>query len=196
MAGGVVGGWSRLDGGAHVAMISIPMLLTRRGWLGWATPYFLSLFLRLTSLHAPRPQFSSSFPRLLQPSSDPLAIFYSVIFASLPFTPPPHPHSQSVPLSYSITPPFFLRVAFLLLLSSSSRSHQFRPLSLREDHSDQRGQSCISGREGRRELKELEDEVKRSVAACFDAARLRSIARHKILISREISGEVSHSASS
>lgn len=92
MAGGVVGGWSRLDGGAHVAMISIPMLLTRRGWLGWATPYFLSLFLRLTSLHAPRPQFSSSFPRLLQPSSDPLAIFYSVIFASLPFTPPPHPH--------------------------------------------------------------------------------------------------------
>lgn len=33
-------------------MISIPMLLTRRGWLGWATPYFLSLFVRLASLHA------------------------------------------------------------------------------------------------------------------------------------------------
>lgn len=129
VAGGVVGGWSRLDGGAHVAMISIPMLLTRRGWLGWATPYFLSLFLRLTSLHAPRPQFSSSFPRLLQPSSDPLAIFYSVIFASLPFTPPPHPHSQSVPLSYSITPPFFLRVAFLLLLPSS------RPVRISFGHS-------------------------------------------------------------
>lgn len=32
-----------------VAMVSIPMLLTRRGWLGWAarTPYFLSLFLHL-----------------------------------------------------------------------------------------------------------------------------------------------------
>lgn len=35
-------------------MISIPMLLTRRGWLGWATPYFLSLFVRLVSLHALR----------------------------------------------------------------------------------------------------------------------------------------------
>lgn len=78
VAGGVAGRWSRLDGGAHVAMISIPMLLTRRGWLGWATPYFLSLFLRLTSLHALRPQFSS-FSRPRQPSSDPLAIFYSVI---------------------------------------------------------------------------------------------------------------------
>lgn len=56
----------RLDGGAHVAMISIPMLLTRRGWLGWATPYFLSLFVRLASLHAPRPRFPSSFPPLPQ----------------------------------------------------------------------------------------------------------------------------------
>lgn len=107
-------------------MISIPMLLTRRGWLGWATPYFLSLFLRLTSLHAPRPQFSSSFPRPLQPSSDPLAIFYSVIFASLPFTPSPHP----IPFHYLI-PPFFLCVAFLL--PSSSRSRQFRPLSGRRE---------------------------------------------------------------
>lgn len=112
MAGGVVGrgGWSRLDGGAHVAMISIPMLLTRRGWLGWATPYFLSLFLRLTSLHAPRPRFSSSFPRPLQPSSDPLAIFYSVIFASLPFTPPPfHPFHYLPLLHFSL-----LCVAFSL----------------------------------------------------------------------------------
>lgn len=90
-AGGVVGRWSRLDGGAHVAMISIPMLLTRRGWLGWATPYFLSLFLRLTSLHALRPRFSSFPlpPGPRQPSPNPLAIFYSVIFASLPSTPFP-----------------------------------------------------------------------------------------------------------
>jgi len=42
-------------------MISIPMLLTRRGWLGWATPYFLSLSVRPASLHAPRPRFSFSF---------------------------------------------------------------------------------------------------------------------------------------
>lgn len=61
VAGGNVGRWSRLDGGAYVAMISIPMLLTRRGWLGWATPYFLSLFVRLASLHALRPRFPSSF---------------------------------------------------------------------------------------------------------------------------------------
>lgn len=61
VAGGNVGRWSRLDGEAHVAMISIPMLLTRRGWLGWATPYFLSLFVRLASLHALRPRFPSSF---------------------------------------------------------------------------------------------------------------------------------------
>lgn len=136
-------------------MISIPMLLTRRGWLGWATPYFLSLFLRLTSLHAPRPQFSSSFPRPLQPSSDPLAIFYSVIFASLPFTSSPHP----IPFHYLI-PPFFLCVAFLL--PSSSRSRQFRPLS------GQRGQSCgyREVERDRREPREFEDEVKRNV--CFD----------------------------
>lgn len=42
-------------------MISIPMLLTRRSWLGRATPYFLSLFVRLASLHALRPQSSSFF---------------------------------------------------------------------------------------------------------------------------------------
>lgn len=43
-------------------MISIPMLLTRRGWLGWATPYFLSLFVRLASLHAPDCDTHPPFP--------------------------------------------------------------------------------------------------------------------------------------
>lgn len=94
VAGGVVGRWSRLDGGAHIAMISIPMLLTRRGWLGWATPYFLSLFLRLTSLHAPRPQFSLV---LLPAPSDSLPIllrYFTRLFllaSLLPLFPmPPH----------------------------------------------------------------------------------------------------------
>lgn len=75
----------RLDGGAHVAMISIPMLLTRRGCLGRATPYFLSLSVRLASLHAPRDRdpILPLHPDLRRGFS--LAIFYSVIFASTPF---------------------------------------------------------------------------------------------------------------
>lgn len=82
---GNVGRWSRLDGGAHVAMISIPMLLTRRGWLGWATPYFLSLFVRLASLHALRPRFPSSFwPHRITVAFSSRNILFSY-FSSTPF---------------------------------------------------------------------------------------------------------------
>lgn len=58
-------------------MISIPMLLTRRGWLGWATPYFLSLFVRLASLHALTDRDLLAPAR---PPSVPLAIYFIQLY--------------------------------------------------------------------------------------------------------------------
>lgn len=93
-------------------MISIPMLLTRRGCLGWATPYFLSLFVRLASLHAPRLRDSHPPP---PPPPDLRRVFLSRYFIQL-FLPVP-------PIASCILRRSFLQ-KYLSSASMQNSSHQ------------------------------------------------------------------------
>lgn len=102
-----------------------------------------------------------------------------------------HPHSIRSTIFHSSISLSCVSPSLFPLLSS--RSHQFRSLSLGEDHSD-RGVVYQRGRErDRREVRKVEGEVGRSVTALLRcrSTPLRSIARHGIMIPREISGETS-----